>query len=285
MGVEVLLLQHHGVLVTIEQLHAFRLVGSRKTQAVGHLRLASGTALGLDFDNTIGTLRTPDGRCGSILQHGDALDVLRVDVQQLSKLLVIGRGEVEVLGAATRLPDVTVDDDKRLAASVDTRHTTQTHRSTRTQVTRVGHDVKTGDTSLQGFVDRRDGQSLEFLHVDGLTGGGYFLLRNGKATALSTFPGGDGHLLDLGGVFQLHNEFRLVKRKGHRFVSHIRDTQFVLRILQLEREVTAHVCLSGGHDTVGSIKLHHIGQHHRAEVVGHRSADDVAGLLRKGIDN
>ena len=134
MGIEVLLLQHHGVLVTVEQLHAFRLVGSRKTQAVGNLRLASGTALGLDFDDTIRTLRTPDGRCGSILQHGDALDVLGVDVQQLGKLLVVGRGEVEIVGVA-RLPDVAVDNDERLAGTIDTRHTAQTHRSTRTQVT------------------------------------------------------------------------------------------------------------------------------------------------------
>ena len=132
-GVEVLLLQQHRVLVTVQHLVALRLVGTSQTEAVVDAGLTTRTTLGLDLDDTVRTLRTPDGGCGSILQHRDALDILRVDVQQFGKLLLVGRREVEVVDVG--LPHVTVDHDQRLTRTVDTRHTAQAHRRARTQVT------------------------------------------------------------------------------------------------------------------------------------------------------
>ena len=167
-GVEVLLLQQHGVLVAIEQTVAVGLVGAGQAEAVVHLRLAAHAALGLDLDDAVGTLRSPDGGGGSVLQHRDALNVLRVHVQQLGKLLLVGRGEVEVVGV--RLPHVAVDDDEGLAGTVDRRHTTQAHGGAGAQVTRIGHDVKTGNTTLQGLVDGGHRQALELRHRDALLG-------------------------------------------------------------------------------------------------------------------
>ena len=54
--IEIFLFQHHGVLVTIEEVHAFRLVGAGQTEAIGHSGLTTDTAFGLDLDNTISTL-------------------------------------------------------------------------------------------------------------------------------------------------------------------------------------------------------------------------------------
>ena len=54
--IEVLLLEQHGVLIAIEHLIAVGLVGARQTQAVSGTGGAACTALGLDFDYTVGTL-------------------------------------------------------------------------------------------------------------------------------------------------------------------------------------------------------------------------------------
>ena len=91
MGIEVFLLQHHGVLVTVQQFHTCGLVGTSQSEAVGHACLTTCTALGFNLNHTVGTLGTPDGRSGSILQHCDTLDILRVHIQQLSKLFIVGR--------------------------------------------------------------------------------------------------------------------------------------------------------------------------------------------------
>ena len=77
----------------------------------------------------------------------------------------------------------------------------------------------------------------------------------------------------------------LVDRQNLRLTSHIRDFQLILRILQLEGEVTIHVCCSSGHDTVGGVYLNDVGLHHRTEGISHCSADDIARFLGIGTDN
>ena len=111
-GVEVGLLQHHGVVVTTQQVIALGLMGGCELQGVGHVGLATDTTLGGQLDDTVTTLRTIDGRCGSVLQHVDGGDVLRVDVQQFSELLVVGTCHIEVV--EVHLTDVTVDHDQRV---------------------------------------------------------------------------------------------------------------------------------------------------------------------------
>ena len=112
LGVEIFLLQQHRILVAIEHLVAIGLVCACETEAVVDARITTHTALGLDLDDTIRALRAPDGCSGGVLQHGNALDVFRVHVQQLSEFLFVGILEVKVVGVG--LPDVAVNDDEGL---------------------------------------------------------------------------------------------------------------------------------------------------------------------------
>ena len=54
--IEILLFQQHGVLVTVQQFHTVRLIGSGQTEAIGYARITTCATLGLDLDNTITTL-------------------------------------------------------------------------------------------------------------------------------------------------------------------------------------------------------------------------------------
>ena len=54
--IEVLFLQQHGILVTIQHLVALRLVGAGQTSAEADAGLTACTALGLDFNHTVRTL-------------------------------------------------------------------------------------------------------------------------------------------------------------------------------------------------------------------------------------
>ena len=130
--IEILLLKQHGVLVAREHFHAFRLISTGETIGIGHLGTATRATLGFDFDNSIGALRSPDGSGGCILEHGDGLDVVGVDVEQLSELLVVGTRKVQVL---VGLPHITVDNDQWVGRHIDRRHATQVHACAGTQVT------------------------------------------------------------------------------------------------------------------------------------------------------
>ena len=110
--IEVTLLQQHGVVVTRQQIITLWLVGTCQFQGVLESGFTTGTTLGGEFDDTVTTLRTVDGRSGSILQHADVGDILRVDIQQLSETLVVGCVHIkrrEVYGT-----HVTVDNDQRV---------------------------------------------------------------------------------------------------------------------------------------------------------------------------
>ena len=87
-----------------------------------------------DFNHTIRTTRTPDSRCGSVLQDVDAGDVFRVDLQQVSKLFFVHIVSVELLRVIV-LKDVSVDNDQRFLITIDRGNTTQTHAGTGTKVT------------------------------------------------------------------------------------------------------------------------------------------------------
>ena len=162
------LLQHHGVVVTIQHVVALGLPAGLYTERVVHLGCASCTTLGLDLNDAVGAAVTPDCCSSSILEHLDFLDVGRVDREQRCVGLFVGAGEVE--GCIRILEDVAVDDDEGLSATVDGGDTTQTHGSAGTQVTRVGHDVKTCNLSLQGLVGCGETQTFHLTHVECLCG-------------------------------------------------------------------------------------------------------------------
>ena len=76
------------------------------------------TALGLDEDDTVGAARTVDGCGRTILEHGDFLDILGVDGQEVGELFLSGVGEVERLVDVALVGDV-VEHDERLGVGVD----------------------------------------------------------------------------------------------------------------------------------------------------------------------
>ena len=121
------LLQHHGVAVTVQHIHAGRLPSTRETVAEVHLRLTAGTTTGGDFDYTVRTSRTPDSGSGGVLQHLDAGDIFGGNLEKGGKLLfVLHVVEVEVVVVIV-FEDVAVHNDERFLATVDRGNTTQTH--------------------------------------------------------------------------------------------------------------------------------------------------------------
>ncbi len=84
---------------------------------------ATRTKLRLDLNHSIGALRTPDVGGGGTLEHIDALDVFRVEVDEFCTLLLIGGREVEILDVD--FPYVAIDDDEGFAGAFGPRHTTR----------------------------------------------------------------------------------------------------------------------------------------------------------------
>ena len=124
------LLQHHGIAVTIEHLHAFGLPRTREAVREVHACFTTGTTAGGDFDNTVRTSGTPDCRSGRVLQNLDAGNIFGRNLQQGGKLLLVFHiVKVEVIIVIV-FQDVTVDNDQRFLATIDRRHTTQTHTGT-----------------------------------------------------------------------------------------------------------------------------------------------------------
>ena len=165
-GVIELLLQHHGVVVTIQQFVAGRHPSASELIAHRHPWFTASATLGGNLDNTVSTLRTPDSRSGSILQHGDAGNIVHADSQHRRELLLIHILRVEV--SSIVLKDLVIDNNQRLGTTTQRRDTTQTHRSTGTKVTRVGNDIQTGDLTLQGLIGRGKGHTFHLSHIHGL---------------------------------------------------------------------------------------------------------------------
>ena len=135
-GVEIGLLHHHGIAVTVK--HVQTLGGPLASEAVREIdfRLTGRTTTGGDLNHTVGTARTPDGGSGGVLQHVDVLDVLGVHRQKGSELLLIVQVfEVHLRYVGRKVEDVAIDHNQWLGATVDGAHTTKTHAGTRTQVT------------------------------------------------------------------------------------------------------------------------------------------------------
>ena len=104
----------------------------------------AGTVLARDEDHTESSTRTVDGSGSRILQHGDALDVVRVH-----------EGEVRNLH--------TVEEDQRVAVSVHGTRTTDLHRRGFTQVIGGEGDRQTGDNALETLRHVRNRLAVESL--------------------------------------------------------------------------------------------------------------------------
>ena len=76
------LLHQHSVVVTIQQVVTFRLPTGLYTQRIVYTSLTTRTAFRANHNHTIGTTHTPDGSGGSVFQHLNVLNVLRVHRKQ-----------------------------------------------------------------------------------------------------------------------------------------------------------------------------------------------------------
>ena len=172
--IEVSFLQHHGVAGTVEHVQTLRLPSAREAVVETDAGFTATTTARGDFDHTIRTACTPDGRCGSILQHLDAGDIVGRHLQEGGKLfLVVQVGEIHRRQILT-FEGITVHHDQRFLRTVDRVHTTQTHRSTGTQVTGIGYNVQTGDFPLQRFTGSRKGKTFFAVHIQRLRRGRNF---------------------------------------------------------------------------------------------------------------
>ena len=221
-------------------------------------------------------MRTPDSCSGSVLEDGDRLDILRVHTEEFGELVFVGISVVEVFIHVVH-PHVAVYDDKWVRITIDGADTTQTHGCTCTQVTRVLHDIKTCDTALQCFIDRSHSHTLELLHVDSLTSHRNLGYRNLQARALGLADCLDCHFLKR--CAALEHDFAkgaLVDREHKGLATDVRDSDFIFRTDNLEREVTLDISHSMGNDTVVVVDFDDVTHHQRVKIVPHLTTDNIA---------
>ena len=271
-GVVELLLHHHRVVVTVQQRVAIGLPCARELIRKVHARLATGTMLGGNQDNTISTLRAPDGRSSSILQNLDISDVLNVHRQQRRVSLLVGVGKVEVLIGIVE--NLVIDNDQRVSIAIDGCHTTQAHRRSCTEVTRVGHDVQTGNLTLQSLICRRKCQTFNIFHIQRLLRHSHLFLGDCQTAGAGALRLHD-NLLQLGILgLQLHFEDCLVTDGQHLgLIAHVREHQLVLGTSHCHGEVSVEVGLGGRHNTVVRIAFHDVTHHDGTVVVAQRTGD------------
>ena len=225
-------LEHHGVAVTVEHLHAFGLPGAREAVAEVYGSFTACTTTSGDFNHTVRTAGTPDGSSGGIFQDFDALDVFGCNLEECGELFfVLHVFQVEVI-AAVVFEDVSVDHNQRFLATVDGSHTTKAHAGTGTKVTGVGDDVQTCDLSLKSIGSSFKGETFHLVHVKRLLSGGDFSFRNDETvgSCLSRHR----HLCVLKGILvnQLDIEASLSANGDNLgLITNIRNSQFIGRVL------------------------------------------------------
>ena len=266
-----LLLEQHGVVITIEQVKSLGNPSIGIAIRIGHLGLTTCTTLRLNHDDTIRTTRTIDRRRRSILEHLDALNIVGVNSQQLSKLFFIGGREVEVLTIG-HLEDVVVHYNQRFLITIDGRGSTQTHLSSRTKVTRVEHNVKTGNLSLQGFIDRGEGETFHLTHLKGLLGYRNLTLQDIKTTRVGSWLCLNDNLLDK--ILILHDYIELGAITNFQDLileTYVGNLQLVLVTLHNHGEVTIKVSRGMVDKTAVFIHLNHINHHQWSHSIAYLS--------------
>ena len=167
-GVEVGFFQHHRILITIQHTHTLRLPRARETIAEVDTRLTTLTATCCNFNHTIGTTSTPNGCRSSIFKHFNACDVFGADLEKRCKLLRIFSIAIIEIRLVKVLKDITITYNEWFLRAIDGADTAQTHRGTRTEVTRIGYNVQTGNLSLQSLTGRFKSKAFHVIHIEGL---------------------------------------------------------------------------------------------------------------------
>ncbi len=273
-GIEVSFLEHHSVAVAVQHLVAVGLPCAVEFVGEVHLCRPSLSSAELNLYDAVRATNAPLCRGGRVLEHRDALDVFRVDVQERRELfLVVHVFEVHRLCVVGELEYVVVDHYEWLGIAVDGGGAAQTHCGAGAEVTRVRHDVETGDLSLQRLVDRFECETFEVVHLHGGDGSCVFSGRYVEACGGSLLFAGDnhfGHLL--GGL--AHVDLVDVFGDGHHRggVAPSGPHQLVLLALHAHCEVTVGIRYCAANDTVVGVHFLDLHTRYTAKLVRHSSA-------------
>ena len=166
-------------------------------------------ALGVDEQHAGGTLGTVEG--GTVLEHGDALDVVDVQVgQQVVVVAVVKHGAVVL-----HVGDDAVDDDQRLGVGLQAVEAGQQHDVTLGGVSAAAYAAHVGTEALADErVDALLGGVVEALGTAAQRGRGGLLVDGAEGGRVHTGVGGlagDGLLQQLVAV-DAHGETRGVVR-------------------------------------------------------------------------
>jgi len=166
---------HHqgGVLVPVQHWDRVRLHSKGCLKRVIDHRLPAFSTLGPDVQHTIGGFVTPNGRGGSIFQHGNLLDIFRGHTNQSSILLFISIGKVKVRVNVgfKRHP---IHHNQGLVVPGKGSGTTNTNLHAHPGVTRGSHNVHPGDTALKSLINRSRLNSFQLRCINTGIGTGDF---------------------------------------------------------------------------------------------------------------
>ena len=162
--------------------HHVQLLGNgayRNRTIVRNLRLLTAAALLCgDDDDTVGTTRTVDGGSRCVLQHCEALDIVRIDkrerVVHTLSVIVIHRHAV--------------DNNKRVVAGGKRSTATNTDLCTVSRSTGCRVDVHTGNLTLDHVLGRSDDTMIFLIRLEGCD-------RTGKVVLLSHTITDDHHFV------------------------------------------------------------------------------------------
>ena len=166
-----------------------------------------------------------------------------------------------------------VKDNQGLCVTIDSGGTAQTHGGTRTEVTRVGHDVETGNLTLQGLIDGLEGKSFHIVHLEVLDCTSVLTGRNLQACCGCHLLAGDSHLCHGFGVIDKRNfEHTLAASNllAELLVANIGNLQRIVGVLDIHGKVTVHISDSLADNTVVLIYLLDVG------------TDDYIYIVRNG---
>ena len=155
-----------------------------------------------------------------------------------------------------------VEDNQRLCIAINSSSTAQAHSSTRAEVTRVGHDIKTCNLTLQSLVNRLEGETLHIVHLEVLDSTGILTGRYLQACGGRKFLAGYGNLRHGLGVINqsyLKHTFATSYLLAKLLVADIGNLQRIVRILDVHGEVTIHISDSLTDNTVVLIYLLDVG--------------------------
>ncbi len=201
----------------------------------GHLRFAAATLLGRDDDDAVRGARTIYSRRRGILEHRHALDVVGVD--QTEEIAGIARD-------ATALQWYAVEHDQRVVAGIERGTATDADGGTGCGRSAVGHDLHTGDLTVDQLFGRGDQALVKVLRLDRRD-------RSREVAAACGTVTDDHHLIEVL-LLRLQLDGHVGRHiDGLRFVTDVAHDDLLHRCRKLKREVAVEVGHSALTATLG----------------------------------